>query len=217
MDEEFQSRLEVVCDLANDKFSLGRVIVCSNMLPIYRVDQGWVREHLISWLSWNDVHISTLAWQSLLWSPRLHKGFIYEIREYLVTTARYYNFLGELRNQYVTFMTYLSLQGYSEFKIGEFADVFNTIPDESLYHVASALKDSLSSSGEKVNEFWQNRTKPFLTKIWPKQAKLDDRTVTQLALICIASKDNFNEAYKIIRHSLKRQSDSGVCNKKIRE
>jgi len=208
LDEDFQNRLEVVCDLANDKFSLGRVIVCSNMLPIYRVDQGWVREHLISWLSWNDVHISTLAWQSLLWSPRLHKGFIYEIREYLVTTARYYNFLGELRNQYVTFMTYLSLQGYSEFKIGELADVFNTIPDESLYHAASALKDSLSSSGEKVNEFWQNRTKPFLTKIWPKQAKLDDRTVTQLALICIASKDNFNEAYKIISHSLNPQSDS---------
>lgn len=208
LDEEFQNRLEVVCDLDIDKFSLGRVIVCSNVLSIYRVDQAWAREHIISWLSWDDINTSSMAWQSLLWSPRLHKGFIYEIRDYLINTAKYYDYLGELKSQYVTFMTHLSLQGYSEFKVGELAKVFNTIPNESLYHAASALKDILSSSGEKVNEFWQNRAKPFLTKVWPKQAKVDDNTVTQLALICIAAKENFNEAYKIIRHNLKRQSDA---------
>ncbi len=178
------------------------------MLSIYRVDQAWTREHIISWLSWDDIYTSSMAWQSLLWSPRLHKGFIYEIRDYLINTAKYFDYLGELKSQYVTFMTHLSLQGYSEFKIGELAKVFNTIPNESLYHVASALKNILSSSGEKVNEFWQNRAKPFLTKVWPKQAKVDDNTVTQLALICIAAKENFNEAYKIIRHNLKRQSDA---------
>lgn len=213
--EEFQIRLEKVCDLDNPHLYLGRVIVCANLLPLFRVDPDWTISNVIPWLSWDDEPLSSMAWQSLLWSPRLHKGFIYEIKDELVKTSHHYNSLGKLGTQYVIFMTYLSLQGYSEFKVGELASIFNIIPSESLYNVASALKDSLSSSGDKNNEFWKNRIKPFLIKLWPKKAKLDNNTVEQLSLLCIAARNNFPEAYDIIKHRLSYLHNSEYVTRQV--
>jgi hypothetical protein len=110
--------------------------------------------------------------------------------------------------QYARFLTYTALQNYSEYKPIELAKAFNHLPSDALFHVASSLKDGLTSSGEKFSEYWEHRVKVFLHKTWPKQVDINDNTVNHLGLLCLATKDYFGEAFTLMRHSLKQTGEN---------
>lgn len=205
---ELKKRLDVICDLKNPRLYYGRVIVASNVLSLFRVDPEWTVKNVLPWFKWENEELACMSWRSYLWSPRLHKGLLLQFKQDLLATALHYEQLDSHKEQYVRFMTYIALQQYDGFKTTELATTFNQLPPEALYHVASSLNDGLKSSGDKLNEYWEHRLKVFLHKTWPKQAKLNDNTVNQLGLLCLAAKEYFLEAFILLKHSLRPTDDN---------
>lgn len=205
---ELKKRLDEICNLKNPRLNYGRVIVASNILSLFRVDPEWTIKNVLFWFKWENEELASMSWRSYLWSPRLHKGLLLQFKQDLLATALHYELLDSNKEQYARFMTYTALQQYDEYKTTELATTFNQLPPEALYHVASSLKDGLTSSGDKFNEYWEHRLKVFLHKTWPKQAVLNDNTVNQLGLLCLASKEYFTEAFVLLKHSLKATNDN---------
>ncbi len=205
---DFQKRLEQIILSEERASQLGKVIIAANVLSLFRVDPEWTSKFIYPWFSWKINEIALMTWKSYLWSPRLYKAFLVGIKEDFLETVNHYNELGDHKEQYAKFLTYLALQKYDEYKVNELANAFKSLPEEALRHVASSLGDALSSSGEKFNEYWEHRVKVFLMKTWPKQAVLTDQTVNQLALLCLNTKHYFAEAFSILKHSICQVDDT---------
>lgn len=206
--EQLKVRLNRICESNEPSMYLGKVIAATNMLSLYRVDPGWTSEKLLPWLDWENSELANMSWQAYLWSPRLHKAFLVQVKRNLLDTARHYESLGELKEQYARFITSISLQSYGEFKASELASVFDNLPSTALIHVASTLNDGMSGSGDKYSEYWEHRIKQFLRKAWPKNVEISDMTVNQLALLCINTKLHFEEAFGLLKHSLREYDDT---------
>jgi hypothetical protein len=212
---ELKRQLNKICDGRNSELYFGKVIVAYNVLSLFRVDPEWTIEKVLPWFNWDNGEKAQMAWRSYLWSPRLHKGFLLQLKEDLLATARHYEKLGRHKEQYSVFLTYITLQKYPEYKISELAKSFSEMPSESLSNVASALNDSLSSSSDKLAEYWDHRVKAFLTKVWPKQTDLDDETVNQLALLCIKTNNYFEDAFEILKHSFRQKAENEYLTRQL--
>ncbi len=215
--DEYQQRLEEIVQNEKQVYSLGKAIVATNALSLFMVDPKWTKKFVLPWFNWQDSNKSLMAWRSYLWSPRLHKYFLVSIKEDLLETANHYDDLGHRKEQYARFLTSLALQQYTEYKVKELVLAFKSLPENALHYVASSLSDSLSSSGEKLTEYWEHRVRVFLMRIWPKQTNLSDQTVNQLALLCINARDNFVDALSILKHNLVNIEDTEYLVHKLRE
>ncbi|EOV0394930.1 anti-phage defense-associated sirtuin Dsr1 [Vibrio fluvialis] len=208
LEDKYRERFEMLVANESDVYNLARVIVITNALSLYRVSPEWSKQHILPLFNWGSRDVASLAWRSYLWSPRLHKPFLVTIKSALLETANFYEDLGETKEQYARFLTYIALQKYEEFKTKELASAFSSLPENALYEVVSSLSDALSNSGDKYKEYWEYRIKDFLIKIWPKDIIPSEQTVNQLALLCINAKEFFVDALRLLRHYLIRIDDT---------
>ena len=208
LNTEFKERFEQIILSKRVVDQLGKVIITTNVLSLFRVAPKWTSVLVLPWFNWDGSELATLAWRSYLWSPRLHKALLVTIKDDLLDTANHYIELADHKEQYARFLTYLALQKYDEYRATELANAFKSLPEEALMHVASSLNDSLSNSGDKFDEYWEHRIKVFLIKTWPKQAMITEQTVNQLALLCLNTKSYFADAFTILKHSLRQIEDT---------
>lgn len=216
LEDKYRERFEMLVANESDVYHLSRAIVITNALSLYRVSPNWSNQHIIPLFNWENRVVATLAWRSYLWSPRLHKSFLVSIKSDLLEAANFYEDLGETKEQYSRFLTYIALQKYEEFKTKELAKAFNSLPESALYGVVLSLSNALSNSGSKYIEYWNHRIKHFLTKIWPKEIDPSEQTVNQLALLCINAKQNFVDALNLLKHNLNRIDDSHYLIHKLK-
>ncbi|MEP4892461.1 MAG: anti-phage defense-associated sirtuin Dsr1 [Aliiglaciecola sp.] len=215
--EEFQKRLNQICLIDNCCLYFGKVIVSSNVLSLFRVDRDWTTKNVIPWFNWENIELASMAWRSYLWSPRLHKGLLIELKSYLLSTVDHYKQLDSHKEQYTRLLTYIALQQYEEFKTKELVEAFGKLPPEALYDVSSCLVDGLSSAGDKYSEYWEHRLLPFIKKLWPKQQIITDETIKQLALLCISARSHFTEAFDLLKHDLKPIKDTDHIVRQIKK
>ncbi|MEZ8307398.1 anti-phage defense-associated sirtuin Dsr1 [Vibrio splendidus] len=199
LESDFQQLLNRILHTTDNSSFNAQTIIFTNTLSLYRVDPAWTKEKVLPYFKWNSCFAST-AWKAFLWSPRIHKGFLACIKHDLLDCAVHYEELGEVNEQYARFLTYVALQQHEEFKVTELAVAFSHMPAKALLHVASALNETLSSSGRKIEEYWKHRVKLFIQRVWPKNTVLNEQTVHKLVIICIEADDFFEDAYNVLKH-----------------
>jgi hypothetical protein len=212
---EFKKRLDEICDVNNPVLFHGKAIVASNLLSLFRVDPEWTIKNVLPWFKWTNIELARMSWRSYLWTPRLHQGLLLQLKPDFLATSMHYEELGTHKEQYARFLTYIALQQYDEYKATELTDTFSILPPEALYHVASSLNDGIASSGDKLSEYWDHRVKVFLHKTWPKRADLTDQTVNQLGLLCLKTKEYFEEAFELLKHNFKAVEDTEYIVREI--
>lgn len=201
-------RLEALCSDEEQATVLSRVIIAHNVLSLFRVDKIWTEKRILNWFDWSKSNIASVYWKSYIWSPAVHKPFLIHIKKHFLETAKHYDELGEFKEQYARFITIVALQNYSEFRLSELNEAFFSMPVSALSTVVTTLREALSGAADKQNEYWKNRVKVFLERVWPKNRELGDGTINQIALLCIHAKANFAEAYGILKHSLREYQDT---------
>lgn len=214
---DYKERLNHLCNQDNEIYILSKAIISTNVLSLYSVSPEWAEEHILNWFNWSDCSFSQVAWFCYLWSPRLHKEFLIKIKVNLLETASHLDDLGEQSQQYAKFLTYVALQKYDEYGVKEVAVAFSQLSGNAFYHVTVALNDALTSSGDKFDEYWENRIKPFLLKVWPKNQNFNELTINQLAILCLNTQKYFVESYSILQHSLSNINDFNYLLRKLNE
>ena len=196
-----------LCDTGIGKFRNARVLLAAHVIALFRVDQGWAKQHLLPLFDWQrSQEEARAAWQGFLWSPQLYRPLMEELNSDFLDTAKYYEKLGEYRRQYASLLTFAALDPGDTFTTSELAAATRSLPPNGLNGAARALVNALESADESASardqraNYWQNRVVPYLRAIWPNtRDRLSPDISKNLGLLCVAAQEAFPEALERLR------------------
>lgn len=199
--QDLEIILTNISDVRVRVFRHGRVILASNVIPLYRVDRVWTSARILPLFKWSRAETEArAAWEGFLWSPRLYRPLMLAFKADFLETAKYYDRLDNLDRQYAGLLTYAALDRADTFSVVELSNAMHDLRPEGLVDCAQALLRSLEGAGEKSSEFWTNRVEPYWQAIWPKARKLASPALSeQLAKLAIAAGESFPRALTTLK------------------
>lgn len=211
-----------ICDIRNDGYRHGRVILASNLIAFFRVDRIWTEQNMLPLFNWVNPVEARAAWEGFLWSPRLHQPLLIVLKTQLLECSNHYTQLGEHRKQFAFLLTYMALDQTEGYSTDEFKSALEALPNEGIEASAQALSQAIEGAADKSEDYWKNRVQPFWKQIWPKSGRFaTPRIAESFARLMIACGDQFPVAYNLLQDWLKpiahadyvvRQlHESGLC------
>lgn len=191
------SVFNAVADTSVVSFKLGRVILASNVITLFRVDAEWTQQHVLPLFDWGISEEDALgAWKGFLWSPRVYPPLMALLKTPFLATVTRYAALGEHASQYAGFLTYIALEFRESFSWSDLASTTRLLPVEGLRRAAQTIFEALAAAGDKRKAYWDNRVSPYLLNVWPKSSANNSEQISEsLARLCIAAQDAFPRAF----------------------
>ncbi len=222
---ELQPRFSALCDTRIQRFQCGRVLLSAHVVPLYRVDPDWTRQFVLPLFDWqNSKREARAAWAGFLWSPRLYRPLMEELKREFLDTASHYEELGQFKEQYASLLTFAALDPGDIFARAELMAATRVLPQDGLEEVAEALARTMEGVGDQRVPYWRNRMAPYLRKVWPNARDRRSAAISQaLARVCIATHEAFREALDLVRpwlqpvrheyHIVEALHESDLCGK----
>ncbi len=213
-----------ICDVQVGRFRNGRVLLASELVPLFRVDRTWTEQCLLPLFSWDDPSEAKAAWAGFLWSPRLHQPSLMALKAQFLESAKHYDELGEHRQQFAAFLTYAALEPTDGYSVDEFRAAVGVLPQKGLEECARALSQALESAADQREAYWKNRVRRFWQHVWPKSRDFGTPRIAEtLSGVAIAARSEFPDALNSVRHWLQPVEnldyvvhllhESGLCSK----
>jgi hypothetical protein len=211
-----------LCDVQVPRYRHGRVLLGSHMIAFFRVDRPWAEQNLLPLFSWNNIVEAKGVWEGFLWSPRLYQPLLRAFKPQLLDSVNHYADLGEHRQRFAAFLTYVALGPTEGYNIDELRSAIGALPQDGLEESAQALSQALEGTGDQRESYWGNRVQPFWQQIWPKSRALATPRIAEcLARLTIAARGEFPAALAAVQdwlqplehpHSIVRLlHESGLC------
>ncbi len=206
--EPFTSVLSEVCNSTNPILFHGQLIIATDTIALYRVDKDWTRKYLLPLFDWKtSKDTAPGAWKGLLWSPRLYKELLKEIKTAFLDTANHCSVMEDFGKQYANLLTFAAIESEDILDEAELTAATRSLTPECLENAAGTFVDLLSSSTEK-QKYWENRLYPYLHTIWPKDASfLSNEVIEKFALLCVNSGDAFPEVFGYVKTWIKASDE----------
>lgn len=193
-----------VCDVQVARFRHGRVLLGSQLIALFRVDQSWTEQYLLPLFRWDNPSEAKAVWEGFLWSPRPYPPLLIAFKPQFLESANHYADLGEHGQQFAAFLTYAALGPTDGYTKAEFRSAIGALPQEGLEKCAQALSQALESAAEQREEYWKNRVQPFWQYVWPKSHDLaTPRIAESLIRLIIASRAEFPAALAAVQDWLR--------------
>lgn len=200
--KEFKIFFNSLCDLDKPQYLPARIVLCAHLVPLFRIDSQWTEKELLPLFDWKKQEAADM-WIGFLWSPRPYLPLIEKLKPRILETTQNYHSLGNHEEKFSAFITAIALENNSIFSDKELRQLLNSMPSNGLKRVAIVLCQRLKSAGDKKSNYWKNRIKPFIEKIWPSQVSTSDPLLSNLLIkVAIASGENFPEAAQVISNHL---------------
>lgn len=210
LSEPIRAIFTEICATDVMSFRHGRLLLCTHVITLFRVDQQWTKEHVLPLFAWDRLDEAIAAWIGFLWSPRLYWPLLAEIKVPFLEGVDHYADLDRRDGQFVSLLTFAALVREEPFTIDDFAIATAKLPPEGLEQAARTLADSLRSAKDRRVEHWNNRVKPYFRAIWPKtQDALAPAVSTQFAKVMIEADDAFPDAFQTLRDWIMPVDESG--------
>ncbi len=105
-----------ICDVQVDRFRHGCVLLGSRQITLFRVDRIWIEQRF----SWNNPGEAKAVWEGFFWSLRLYQPLLIVFKPQFLESANHYADLGEHRQQFAAFLTYVALGPTGGYTADEF-------------------------------------------------------------------------------------------------
>jgi hypothetical protein len=209
----------LLCNRHIEGYRYGRIILASNLIPLFRVDRVWTERYLLQALDWNvGVEEARSAWSGFLRAPRLYLPLFAAIKLQFMDTVNHYGILGESASRYASLLTFVALESPEPFTKKELASVTAQLPVEGLDRCAHSLAQGLDGAGEKRTEYWKNRVRPYLKEIWPKSNEAHSRAVSNaFTRLCMKAGEAFPDAVSTLKPWLSNAMQGDVTLHQFRE
>lgn len=213
-----------LCNVAVDRFRYGRVLLGSRLIPLFRVDRPWTKKYLLPLFSWDNPGEAKAVWEGFLWSPRLYPPLLIALKPQFLASAKHYADLGEHRQQFAAFLTYVALRPPEGYTTDELRSAIEALPQEGLEDSAQALYQALEGAADQREDYWKNRIQPFWQYIWPKSRHLTTPRISEsLTRLIIAARSDFSAALNAMKDWLQAIDypdyvvgllhESGLCSR----
>ncbi|WP_298938329.1 anti-phage defense-associated sirtuin Dsr1 [uncultured Ruegeria sp.] len=218
--EEVSSRFAKMCDAENKALWLGSVILAQQIIPLYRVDKNWTKQHLITAFEWDvDVNKAAAMWDSFLHAPQIYLPLLEDLEIPFLAVPDHIDVLEEqCLKQYAGFLTHVTLSGASVFSPSKLKDVFSKLPSVHLEAVAQTLFQALQGAGDQQAEFLKNRVIPFVKRFWPSKPEArTPMTFRYFAQMSAISGVGFDEAFACFKDHLGQTNEFGYLLTLLKE
>lgn len=213
-----------LCEVQEDRFRHGRVLLGSRLIAFFRVDRPWTEQYLLPLFSWSNPAEAKAVWEGFLWSPRLYQPLLIAFKPEFLESASRYTDLGEHRQQFSAFLTYAALGPAEGYAADEFRSAIGELPQEGLEESAQALSQALEGAANQREDYWKNRVQPFWQEIWPKSRDLaTPRIAESLTRLIVAARGEFPAALAAVQDWLQPiehphyvvhlLAESGLCKR----
>jgi len=195
--------LSNVADRKVASFRDGRVLLCTNVVALYRADREWCEKWVLPLFDWSDASEAVAAWQGFLWSPRFYLPLMERLKVAFLATASHHAELGDMGERYAEFLTFTALESGDLFASTELAAATRALPPEGLDQASNTLARALDGAGEQGAQIWARRIAPYLNSVWPQDHAV--RTVgvsANFARVCVLTGTAFPEAFRRLRRWL---------------
>ena len=222
--EELEPALTELCDTRIGKFRHGRVVLAARVMTLFRVDPEWAKRHLLPLFDWSRSKIEArAAWEGFLWTPRLDRALLDELKPAFLEAAQHYEALGKHARQYAAILTFATLELRDMFTTSQIATATRALPRDGLERAANALVAALEGAGEQRMDYWTHRIRPYLRFVWPRTPDIATPAIAEsLGRVSIAAGSAFRQAYADIRPWLtpitypdqlvRRINESSICS-----
>jgi len=211
-----------ISDFRAQRYRYGRVLLAAHTISLYRVDPKWTREKLLPLFDWKKQPMEApFIWDGFLWSPRLYRPLLIELKASVLATAKHYEELGEYASQYADFLTFAALDPADTFTKKELAEATRSLPVEGLNQVSQVLYRALEGAGEQYGEYWKNRIAPYIKNVWPKSRDFLTPTISgHFGRLCIAAQEFFSEVFEVLKYWIRPVEHPGylvhlLCERNI--
>lgn len=189
-----------LCDVHVYRFRHGRVLLGSQLIAFFRVDRPWTEQYLLPLFDWDKPVEAKALWEGFLWSPRLYQPLLIAFKSQFLDTANHYDDLGEHRQQFAAFLTYAALGQTEGYSVDEFRSAIGGLPLYGLEESAKTLSQALKGAADQCEEYWKNRVRPFVQRIWPKSRdRITPRISEYFALLCVSARNEFPDAIDLLK------------------
>ena len=205
---EIVSLFNKILDSDKTFFASARILLMSQLVPLFRLDPQWAKEKLIPLLDWckskNCCEVAG-CWQAFLWNARLYLPLIDEIKLLLLETLSHYEELQQRKILLLRFLTFILLEGPK--KLFEGYDVQNklmSLPKEAMPSVIRFITNFYESiNDEQKLSYWDSRIGYFWRTFWPKDRKFKSEELSKsLVELMLVSNKSFKSAYDLFNASL---------------
>lgn len=203
--DEVKPLFTELCDMEVENFRHGRVLLATNTIVLFRVDEMWTRSCLLPLFNWQRSKTEArAAWGGFLRSPRLYRPLQSAIKQPLLETATHYGELGNHAEQYAAFLTFAALDPGDTFTTEELAEATCKLPAEGLQSAVQAVTRALVGADEQRGEYWNNRVLPYFKSVWPKNrdVMMIPKISELLGGLCVAAQEAFPEALEELKYWL---------------
>jgi hypothetical protein len=220
---DLKRQLSKISNVEIPVYRHGRVILAAHTVALFRVDEQWVKTHLVHLFDWEiSEEEARAAWEGFLWSPRLYSPLLSTIKKPMLDAASHYTQLGKHADQFAAFLTFAALNPSETFSSNELAIATRALPTRGLQEAAQTLVRAMEGAGNQRQEYWHNRLLPYFKSIWPKSRDVMNLSISEsLARICVAAHEAFPEAFEQLQHWLQpvtypdflvsRLAESSLC------
>jgi hypothetical protein len=216
---ELKGTLTEITNSDVEIYRYGRVLLGANVVALFRVDRQWTERHVLPLFDWRTSREeAATVWKGFLWTPRLYRPLLEQIKAPFLATAGHYEELGDHGEQYAGLLTYAVLEAPDLFTVPQQRAAFAMLPSKGLRRSALTVVDALQGAGEQRSEYWVNRVKPFIGHIWPQGEDRRSPSISEaFARMLIASGDAFPEAFESVRGWLLPSDQPGLVPHELAE
>ena len=149
---------------------LGRVMLATNLHPLFAIDPEWTREHLVARLSRARSEEANSLWDGYGSSPRVGPNLLKAFKEpFLEMLCNGLEASRRERNLTGLFMA-ICLDAPSELAAEEIHRVVDSVSEDALQTTLDSLKNRLRGEGEERARIWREKVRPWLETYWPRSA-----------------------------------------------
>lgn len=191
--------LNSVLDQSDGEINITKAIFGLQLTYLYDKNADWTTEKVVSMLDWRIADRASMVWQGFFASNIMHETLVNQktFKENLLACSVKYQHLGVYKENCCLFMVYIALEKIGGYNKDELMGFFAKLPKEGVEKLIIAIRQALQDAGDRREEHWKNRTKPFWVEYIPKdREKMSDNFVMELAKIIPLTGKEFKSAYE---------------------
>lgn len=196
-------------DLANPSIKAlwpARLLLARNAISLFRVDPDWTLRKLLPLFDWvASADQALVAWTGYLWSPRFYPPLMAIFKDNFLATSQFYLLLDKYGQQYTSLLAFAALEGNDLLNHDEISAAVQALPPKGLEELAEALVRLQSGAQSQRADYWENRTRPFVGRYWPKSADhISPAIASSFAQLIVETGDAFPRALEFLQHWIVR-------------
>jgi len=224
IDNNIKIILSDICDNDFENYFIGKIILASSLVPLYRLDPQWTQTKLIPLFNWKqNENVAYNMWMSFLSLPRYYPPVMQILLDNFLECSHFYEKLSPYETNYIELLLTIAIWPLPNLDNSQIKKAIDSLPISAIEKCAIVLDSFIKNSNSRC-EFWNNKLNIFFKTKWPKLSKFNNNTIAEsLARIVIHADDAFPDAFKTIKHFLVSVNnfdlllidicDSEICNK----